>query len=86
MSERATQWQYTPDGPKTTQSQHCIGAQEWVKENENLQICLTLFLLVCPYGIVQQNIQFILILEGIIKKKTSYERRNYESVDEKSLS
>ena len=27
---------------------------------------------------------FILILEGIIKKK-SYERRDFESVDEKSL-
>ena len=28
----------------------------------------------------------ILKLEGIIKKKNSYERRDYESVDEKSLS
>ena len=26
-----------------------------------------------------------LILEGIIKKKNSYKRRDYESVDEKSL-
>ena len=28
----------------------------------------------------------ILKLEGIIKKKKSYERRDYESIDEKSLS
>ena len=27
---------------------------ERVKENENLQICLTLFLLACPYGIVSK--------------------------------
>ena len=32
------------------------------------------------------KISSILKLEGIIKKKISYERLNYESVDEKSLS
>ena len=55
-----------------------------VQENENLQICLTLFLLACPYiGPLSKNFDFNLRRDH---KKKSYERHDYESVDEKSLS
>ena len=55
-----------------------------VKENENLQICLTL--LYCLYAAyIRRSAKiFILILEGIIKT-IYYERRDYESENEKSL-
>ena len=46
---------------------------------------LTLFLPACPYDTVKQKYGFFFISEGIIKK-FSYERRDYESADENSLS
>ena len=55
-----------------------------LKGNENLHICLTLILLALPYGKVYQKFRF-LFKKGL-SKKNSYERRAYESVDEKSLS
>ena len=54
------------------------------KENEILQIYLTLYCLLRTK--VHELVKILILkLEGIIKK-ISYERRNYESVDEKSLS
>ena len=58
--------------------------QQRVKENYNLQICLNPLL--SSVANMQSSAKILsLILEGIIKK-ISYERRDYDSVDEKSLS
>ena len=46
-----------------------------VKENENLEICLTLFLLASLYGTVSQKFNFNLRI-GIIKIN-SFTRRDY---------
>ena len=45
---------------------------------------LTLFLRACPYDTVQQKFRF-LFKKGS-SKKNFYERHDYKSVDEKSLS
>ena len=45
---------------------------------------LTLFLLACPYGIIKQKFRFW--FKKGSSKKFPNERRDYESVDEKSLS
>ena len=59
------------------------GRKELAKENENLQICSTLFLLTYPYMVPFSEIfDFNLRRDH---KKISYERRNYESVDGKRV-
>ena len=56
---------------------------ERVKENENLQITLTLSVTVVTVLDHHQKFNFSLRRN---RKKNSYERRAYESVDDKSIS
>ena len=63
----------------------CIKFQEKFHELKRNSQSLTLYCLLRSYKSVRIDKISILKLEGIIKK-ISYERRGYESVDEKSLS
>ena len=77
----------TNNGYNNTAHLHCLvhcSNYRTTGKHPHIRPILTLSLLACPYGIVLAK-HSILILEGIIKK-ISYERRDYESVDEKSLS
>ena len=51
------------------------------RKSKRSRIILTLFLLVCPYGTVKQKFQYE-FKKGSSKK--TYERRAYESVDERA--